>query len=90
MKKQSFTVTFLLQLHCPIPSDQLSLLRLLSTEANQLFTYYPSSTSELSFVGANGDSFEANSEHVKIDKVSGAWETVFLAAPCLNGILFRL
>ena len=61
---------FLLQLHCPIPSDQLSLLRLLSTEANQLFTYYPSSKSELSFVGANGETFEADSEHVQTDKVS--------------------
>lgn len=58
------------QLHCPIPSDQLSLLRLLSSEANQVFTYYPSSKSELSFVGANGETLKADSEHVTTDKVS--------------------
>ena len=63
---------FCLQLHCPIPADQLSLLRLLSSNANQLFSYYPSSQSELSFVGANGETLEADSEHVNVDKVSRA------------------
>ena len=62
--------TYILQLHCPIPSDQLSLLRLLSSEANQVFTYYPTSESELSFVGANGETLKADSEHVTTDKVS--------------------
>lgn len=60
------------ELHCPIPSDQLSLLRLLSSEANQVFTYYPSSKSELSFVGANGETLKADSEHVTTDKLSSS------------------
>lgn len=66
----TLTIHIILQLNCPIPSDQLSLLRLLSNEANQLFSYYPSSKSELSFVGANGETLESDSEHVNIDKVS--------------------
>ena len=36
-----------------------------------MFTYYPSSKSELSFVGANGETLKADSEHVTTDKVSG-------------------
>lgn len=35
-----------------------------------MFTYYPSSKSELSFVGANGETLKADSEHVTTDKVS--------------------
>ena len=70
---------FCLQLHCPISSDQLSLLRLLSSNANQLFSYYPSSKSELSFVGANGETLEADSEQVNVDKVSRAEGVKYIA-----------
>ena len=71
-----------LQLHCPFPSDQLSLLRLLSSSANQLFSYYPSSQSELSFVGANGETLEADSEHINVDKVSRAEGVKILCMLC--------
>ena len=54
-----------LQLTCPIPQDQLSLLRLLSSHANQVFSYR-SSGSEVEFVGANG---EAPDEQVNAEKV---------------------
>lgn len=52
------------ELSCPIPVDQLGLLRLLSAEARQVFTYYQSSSSSSSsvnieFLGAEGDSFAA-------------------------------
>lgn len=38
-----------------------------------MFTYYPSSKSELSFVGANGETLKADSEHVTTDKVSDCY-----------------
>ena len=42
------------QLTCPVPQDQLSLLRLLSSHAQQVFSY-SSSGKEVEFVGSNGE-----------------------------------
>ena len=61
----SFCLVHILQLTCPIPQDQLELLRLLSSHGSQVFSYR-SSGSEVEFVGANG---EAPVEQVSTEKV---------------------
>lgn len=63
-----FPVCLVLQFNCPIPSDQLSLLRLLSSTAHQELTMH-SPKSEVKFIGANGDTFEE--EHLYAEKVDG-------------------
>lgn len=52
---------------CPVPIDQLELLRLLSADARQVFTLH-NSDSEMEFFGAEGEAF--TSEQITRDKVS--------------------
>ena len=55
-----------MQINCPIPSDQLNLLRLLSSTAKQELTVH-SSKQGIKFIGANGDTFDG--EHIHEQKV---------------------
>ncbi len=58
-----------LQLFCPVTTSQLTLLRLLSSYAHQVFTLQDSTPSkDLQLISATGEIF--TSEHITIDQVS--------------------
>ena len=62
----SLSVLPSLQMTCPISTDQLGLLRLLSAEARQVFTLHSSNTN-VEFLGAEGEAF--TTQQITRDKV---------------------